>query len=264
MQNDKTQAKPLRFGLVAQLRATILRSGWLVTNELGSLVGASFADIFNAFGFPAASVTGSACADVISRVMSRRANDAREIFLQEIASGAKHPNDPGDIDEFVPIVYRYLHCAQEGTARLNLRLMARVVKSQMEGKGLYASDFLRYAGLLSSLTRPEIIVLATRHRVRKAFEASRAREDWSDIQAINGLVLNDLVPRVFKTQPALEATMTSLQRTGMVMAGGTAVVSYDAGHGGTIWIDSPLLDEIVALARIEGALQAEDDLKAPK
>jgi hypothetical protein len=43
--------------------------------------------------------------------------------------------------------------------------MARVVRGQIESEGLYASEFLRFAPTLASLTREETIFLSTLHRL---------------------------------------------------------------------------------------------------
>ena len=66
--------------------------------------------------------------------MLRRAEEARSIFLEELGQGLRPPRDPGEIDEFVAVLYRYLSKSQEGAARLNLRLMAPVVRGQLEGR----------------------------------------------------------------------------------------------------------------------------------
>lgn len=101
--------------------------------------------------------------------------------------------DPGETDEFVAILYRYLSKAQEGAACLNLRLMARVVREQLEGPGLYASEFLRYSELLASLTREEVILLATRCRLKVQFDAKKTEDNWSDTMVVNKEVEKALV-----------------------------------------------------------------------
>jgi hypothetical protein len=63
-------------------------------------------------------------------------------------------------DDAAAFLLRYLRAAQEGAARLNLRLMARVVVGKAHaGEPLYADEFLRYADTLASLARNEVVLL---------------------------------------------------------------------------------------------------------
>lgn len=224
-----------------------------MASALPDLVGSGFADIASALTFGASNLFGTSVAKVIERMMRRRAEEARSIFLEELGQGLRPPRDPGEIDEFVAILYRYLSKAQEGAARLNLRLMARVVRGQLEGQALYASEFLRYSELLALLTREEVVLLATRHRLRVEFDAEKTTAQWSDTSSVNERVERVLVPRVFSTRLHLNATLTALQRTGLVWPGAAAV------SGGFVWQDTPLLDKVALLARFEGALELEDE-----
>jgi hypothetical protein len=225
-----------------------------MANALPSLIGSSFADIVSALGFAGSNAAGAALSEALSRVMSGRAERARKVLLDEIRQGVRPPQDAGEVDEFVAILYRYMRAAQEGSARLNLRLMARVIKSQIEGEGLYASEFLRYAELIASLSREEVILIATRHRVKLAFHKSKRTAEWSDTGRVNELVQKEMVPKVFPTGLDMIAALTALQRTGLVWPAAATT------GGGFVWQDTPLLDRIVALADFEAAMTAEAEL----
>ena len=227
-----------------------------MSNSLTSLVGSSFADIVSALGFAGSNAAGAALSEALSRVMSGRADRARNVLLAEIQQGIRPPRDAGEVDEFVAIIYRYMRAAQEGSARLNLRLMARVIKSQIEGTGLYASDFLRFAELIASLSREEVILIATRHRVRSAFDKSKQTPDWSDTSRVNELVHKELVPKIFPTDLDMMAALTALQRTGLVWPAAAT------SGGGLVWQDTPLLDRVVGLTDFESAVAAEADLRS--
>lgn len=220
-----------------------------------SLGGSAIADIVSAFSLAASNTAGAAISAAIDRLMKSRQERARQILLEEIGSGARAPNDPGDIDEFVAIIYRYLTKACEGAARINLRLMARVMKGQLEDGGLYASEFLRYSELLASLTREEVILLATRYRCAKSFRAAHPRTDWSDTSMINKEVATALVPSVFPDAQHIQYALTALQRTGLVWP-----AAATAG-GGFVWQDTPLLEKIASLARLEDIV-AHPDLQS--
>jgi hypothetical protein len=226
-----------------------------MSNAVTSLIGSSFADIVSAIGFAGSNVAGSALNEALSRVMHQRAARARNELLVEIQQGIRSPHDAGEVDEFVAILYRYMRAAQEGSARLNLRLMARVIKSQIGGEGLYASEFLRYAELIASLTREEVILIATRHRVRMAFDRSKQTADWSDTSRVNELVRKELVPTLFPTELDMFAALTALQRTGLVWPAAATT------GGGFVWQDTPLLDRVVGMADFEGVVAAEAALR---
>lgn len=216
-----------------------------------SLSSSGFADIVSALGFAASNTSGAALSEILSRIMNGRAEKARTILLNELSQGIRPPRDPGEIDEFVAIIYRYMRAAQEGAARLNLRLLARAIRSQIEGDGLYASEFLRYAELIASLSREEVILIATRYRVRINFAKSKQSAEWSDASSINELVHRELVPKTFRTGLDMIATLTALQRTGLVWPAAATT------GGGFVWQDTPLLDRIVDLAAFEVAIDAE-------
>jgi hypothetical protein len=222
-----------------------------MAGNLPELIGSGFADILSACDFGASNLGGTVLGKAIGRLLRGRIEESRAIFLDELGQGLRSPRDPGEVDEFVAIVYRYLSKAREGAARLNLRLMARVATGQIERRGLYASEFLRYSELLASLTREEIILLATRHRLRVEFDAKKTAANWSDTTVVNRQVEKALIPRVFPTRNHLEASLTALQRTGLVWP-----AAAQSG-GGPVWQDTPLLDEVIGLARFQEALDKE-------
>jgi quinol monooxygenase YgiN len=220
-------------------------------NDLIIYGASAFADIVSAYGVPASNLAGGALASALNGLMNMRAEAARKILLDEIQSGMRSPRDPGEVDEFVAILYRYMRAAQEGAARLNLRLMAKVVKHQFVEDNLRASEFLRYADIISSLTREEVVVLATYHREETEFKNKRLHEDWSDVQSIDQNVRKALVPKVFKTYEDLLAVVTAVQRTGMLWPASTLV------SGGFIYQGTPLLKTVVQIANFQSVIDSE-------
>lgn len=216
-----------------------------------SLIGSAFSDIVANLGFGASSLAGATVGEALGRLLAGRAERARSILLDELRKGLRLPNDPGETDEFVAILYRYLRAAQEGAARLNLRLMARVIRNQIEREGLYADTFLRYAELIASLTREEVILLATRYRLRREFDSEKQSSDWQDTGRVNDRVLKALVPQVFSTPLDMVAALTALQRTGLVWPAAATT------GGGFVWQDTPLLNVLAELAEFEDALRSE-------
>lgn len=94
-------------------------------------------------------------------LLRRRAAAAKEILIAKLRYGAADVTDIADVDEVAAMVFRYARAASEGTARRNLRLMASVLTGQLTRKPLYADEFLRWADLIASLSREEIILAVT-------------------------------------------------------------------------------------------------------
>lgn len=93
---------------------------------------------------------------ILSRVMGKRHQLLREVIAAEF----RQDNfDRADEDEIVSICYRLIRDAEEGVAKNNLRLMARVINGMAEKNELKAPSFLRYAPILANLTEEEIQVL---------------------------------------------------------------------------------------------------------
>lgn len=108
-------------------------------------------DILSCFGIPTAMAQS-----VYDEVMERRKKEAMEILLSEIRQG-QFQNVDGH--EAISVVERYLRAAVEGTAKQNLRLLAQVIRGMANNKILKAPSFIKYAGILGTLTEDEIRLL---------------------------------------------------------------------------------------------------------
>jgi hypothetical protein len=168
---------------------------------------------------------------------------ARDILLDEIRSGTKTLGD-AEVEEAAAIFYRYMRAAQEGGARLNLRLMAKVIAGQAHRGNLLADEFLYYADMLASLRREEILALGTLYRHWK----SDARVDAAGA-ALSGAKA-ELIPKVFRDNEEFLATLGAAARTGLV----TYISGFDR-----VYMVSPLMDRLYALAPFEEALKAEPE-----
>ena len=102
-------------------------------NSLTSIMGGGFADVVNAMGWPVSNLAGSALAEGLKALLDARASKSRTLLLEEVRKGNKTLESAADADEFIAIIYRYARSGQEGTARLNLRLMAKVIAGQKNG-----------------------------------------------------------------------------------------------------------------------------------
>ncbi|VWB80639.1 hypothetical protein BLA14095_03723 [Burkholderia lata] len=212
-------------------------------SEIPNLIGALIVDTLTAASSSIASFGGAALSSALSAVMERRQAAAREILLDEIRHGGASPTTD-DIDESVSILYRYWRAAQEGTGRLNLRLLAAVYAGQVRDKAIVADDFLYYADLLASLRRDEVILLGTflRH--------STAPDDTPRIghEPLH-LTRTELVPNVFVAPEDFKAALGALQRTGLISA--DAVGGAVGGGSSMVYQVTNLLRQLNRLAEIE-------------
>lgn len=182
--------------------------------------------------------------EAIRRIFQRRAESARNVALEEIkAGGGIVPLSLPETDEAVAIAWRYFRAAEEGAARLNLRLMASVLAGQLRSSELSASEFLRWSDLIASLSESEIVLLATLHRECEvgdeggADERTRAR----------------LVPSYFKDNAEFSLTSQSLLRAGLVRQ-----VAMDMWSDGTFdwhFVTTSRMATLVRIADIEGVME---------
>jgi hypothetical protein len=156
--------------------------------------------------------------------------------------------DVGEVDEVAAMVFRYIRAAQEGSARLNLRLMAMAVNGIAEQPPVFASEFLRYADILATLTRDEVIAIATLYR--NEHDQITNSSSGEDARANAGVRTREqLVPSYFSTERHLEYVLQAATRTGLVIG--------QSGWGALVYETTPLADELARLASFEEALEKE-------
>lgn len=100
---------------------------------------------------------------VLKQLLAKRAEAARDILVDRLQKAKATLKDIPE-DEAAAITYRYMRAAEEGAARINLKLLADVIVGQDAKPGFYANDFLLWADIISSLRHEEIAVLGTMHR----------------------------------------------------------------------------------------------------
>jgi len=179
--------------------------------------------------------------EALARVKRRRLERARDILLQQIRQGNADLSDVGSDEEVVAVLYRYTRAAQEGAARLNLRLMAKVIAGQVAVGPLYADEFLRWASVLEGLSREEVMRLAATYRQQDAHP--------DDPGARKRATKAELVPSVFSTEEEFYAAGGALTRTGLLSA--------TPGWGEMVFKGTPQLERLVRLASLDAAIQEE-------
>ena len=221
--------------------------------DVPSLIGGFFADVLTAAQNPAAAAGGAALSAALSAVMGRRKENARNTLLEELRSGEGLP-PLEDIDESVAILYRYWRAAQEGTARLNLRLLAAVYAGQVRGKVIVADEFLSYADILASLRSEEIILLGALLRHSTTTDGSPVFGDAPTKQA-----REELVPKVFTEHGDFNATLGALLRTGFLSANTSGAPI--GGGPSMVYQVTNRLRKLNSLADIKGVIMRDHSSK---
>ena len=216
--------------------------------QLPSLLSAVVIDTLGFFKLPGGSVAGFSLAGALSKLVNRRLQAAREILLQELRSGEKQL-PPNQIDEGVAIIYRYQRAAQEGAARLNLRLMAQTIAGKAHLGNLSADEFLQDADMIASLRREEILLLAKLHSASRSETPSKNKPAEESVDPMKWAE-SQLVPSVFRNREELEATAAAIVRTGLIKT--------ESGYGAIHYSPTPLLDRLVARAPLEAAIAKEN------
>ena len=88
--------------------------------SLPELLGGIISDGLGELRVPGGTVFG----EVIKSYLSRRAEAARDVLFDELRRGKVLPERISVDDAVIGVIHRYLRAAQEGSARINLRLLA--------------------------------------------------------------------------------------------------------------------------------------------
>ena len=206
---------------------------------VGSLP-AVICDVFGLFSLPGGAMAGEA----LKALFQKRADDAREIMLTAIERGDIRFSET-DVEESVAVVYRYLRAAQEGAARVNLRLLAEVFCGQARLGLIKADEFLYYADVLTPLRRDEILL--TGCILRYWNEATDQKNDPIERMRIATVKSQSaLIPNVFEDHAEFRAVADGMRRTGFFSIQATA-------GGGDLLGPSPVLMRLARLVDFDAA-----------
>jgi hypothetical protein len=196
-------------------------------------------------------VGGAAAAGgAVSRYLRRRLEAARDILLDELRHAGTTSAEAASEDETIAVCYRYSRAALEGTARLNLRLLAKVIAGKAAARNLVADEFLQHAEALATLSRDEIIVIGTMYGAW-AEQTKQAREHPATFpQGINpwAAAKRDLAQAGWN-EGRTGTAATRSQRSGLLVA--------KSGWGAMVFEVSPLLIDLGKTVDFTDALQRE-------
>lgn len=216
-----------------------------------NLVTAVMSDRLSAAHVTAASTVATGVSELLKTVMRGRQEAAANILCQELKAGT-YKLDEEDLPDAVAILYRFQRAAEEGAAKLNLRLLAAVFSGQATQKSIAADDFLYLADILAPLKREEVILLGTMLRLH-----SGEGEEVKSPKDVYVALVNELVPSVFEDGADFRATAGALLRTGLLVAN-VPPTTYGSGGNGFIYEPTRLLLRLNGLANIEGVLHRTD------
>ena len=191
---------------------------------------------------------GNTLAESVTRLIDGRRRKARDILIEELSQGQALIESVAEVDELAAIFLKYIRAAEEGTARLNLRLMAMTIRGMTHKRTLTANRFLYYAGFLATLTREEVTAIATLHKnMRWSLEATLPEEETRGQARVR--TREELVPAFFPTERHLNSTLQAATRTGLVVGA--------SGWGKLVYETTPLMEEVASLAPFRDALEKE-------
>ncbi|MGX9966549.1 hypothetical protein ACVFYP_24710 [Roseomonas sp. F4] len=197
--------------------------------------------------------------EAVRRIVDGRLEAARKIWIAEISHAERQLSEVGNEDELAAILFRYQRAAIEGSARLNLRLLAAVAAGQAARTGFSANEFLAWANALEGLRREELILIGAMHRAETNMPADineKARLMWVPTGKWAS-VLQAVIPDPFGTEPEVRAAAASAMRSGLIM---TTSGSLDDP---VTFITTPAVGRLLALAPLE-PLMARDNGAAPR
>ena len=180
----------------------------------------------------------------------RRINESFSVLLDELRAGEIGELDVANQDEVVAICHRFLIAARDGTARRNMRLLARALVGLAKQDRLYSDEFNKYADTLARLTRDQILLLGRYHamwveEIEQSTDQEEARaRAWKRLN-------NQLVPTEFPTADHIISICAQ--------AAGLGLLNMGSAFGGLIYRPSPILLEIIDLADFQDVLRAEGE-----
>ena len=217
-----------------------------MSDDKSTFAGAALSDVLSLLSLPGGSLAGA----TLQKLFERRRRMAHEVLIEELGRGSVTLASAvlsDRADDAVAMIMRYMRAAEEGAARLNLRLMAQVIAGQQQLPTLTADEFLYHAAIIAALRREEIILLGTlfRHWLSHNREPDDVARTGSTLRATKA----SLIPRIFVNEAELTATMAAITRTGLLVPG--------SAFGGISYSLSPLMVRLNELAPFEAAIQRE-------
>ena len=123
-------------------------------------------DLLHSLHLPGGETLGA----LVEKEIEERNRSTFNMLLQELEKARDEgvTFEENDVHDFVQMVLRLLDSVSKGTARRNLRLMSQVVVGLKQHRLFEFDNFQRWANVLETLTRNEILVLGAAYRLMKS------------------------------------------------------------------------------------------------
>ena len=159
-------------------------------------------------------------------------------------------------------MHRYSLAVMNGTARLNLRLLAKAINNIANGKQLsspiYANEFNRYAQILETLSDEEIHLLANIYQYKKNSAHPSVTISPTEIKYKDDFLqnfANHYQYQYKKSHKEYKSLCCALLRTGLIY-------QENIGCGGSyVYALPPFFDKIIELVDFQDALDKESKLQ---
>jgi len=169
-------------------------------------------------------ILGETFHGALGKVMEGRAKMAREEIVKQLQKGKL-----GAIadDDAAAAMFTYLRAAQEGAARINLRMMAEAFVNASREPTFAPDEFRRQSIALASLSRDEVLLLAAFLRANRA--AAPGPGEPNDGTKAMSVAWASILADKSQFPPAFDAIAlaAALARTGWVVPGsGFGAITY--------------------------------------
>jgi hypothetical protein len=200
------------------------------------------ADVMSKFSIPG----GNSLSKFADAYLQRRRKEAADILIEEVAKGSSGPINftESDADPLIEIIYRFSKAVADGAARENLRLLAQVIVGLKKNKALDPDKFRKWANTLEQLTRDELIILGKAIAVSRKIVAAgpdAPNDFWQTLKS-------ELEAGHYPASE-IDPLCASVSRYGLLVP--------VSAWGGMVYMPTPWLEELGALADVEGIAAAK-------
>jgi hypothetical protein len=212
--------------------------------------GAAIAsDVLSAFQLPG----GATLTKVAEAYIVKKRIEAAEILIDEVSHGYHGPIqfDDHDVDPLIEIILRFSKAVADGAARENLKFLAQVIAGLKKHKALQGDQFRRWCAILEHLTRDELLVVGLSQVIKKQIDAggpNAANDFWQRLEPA--------LEKAGYEEGEIAALSASVSRTGLL----TPVSAFS----GMVYMPTPWLDQLGALADLESATRTQPKHAADK
>lgn len=157
----------------------------------------------------------------LKKHLERVFTDAQNSIIEELRNGRLELEEVAKRDDFAGMCSKVWMAAVEGAASENIRIMSKLLVSELKKPILGKEKFYLWVEFIKSLIPEERVLLVGLYR---ADIAARAQGGSMESHHIHSRVQNWIrrelvgVGRVFETEDHLEQTGQGLQRTGFVIS----------------------------------------------